>query len=183
MCVDVRHKGDSTETFPNGGSIRRIQADIRTWKPAFRPALVIGFPPCDDLAASGARWWERKGRRSYEDAVALADAGLALAKTAGCPYAFENPVGRLVDAWGPPTMTFDPCDYGDPWTKKTLLWTGNGFHLPGKNPIDPTEGSKMHRMSSTWKDQRSATPPGFARAVFEANVGRFLQPCWEVKHG
>lgn len=42
-----------------------------------------------------------------------------------------------------------------------------------KTPVDPTEGSKMHRLyggkSERTKMMRSITPMGFANAFYEAN--------------
>lgn len=43
--------------------------------------------------------------------------------------------------------------------------------MPKKMPIPATDGSRMHRLPPS-KDRanlRSATPMGFARAVFESN--------------
>jgi len=62
---------------------------------------------------------------------------------------------------------------GDTYTKKTCLWTGGGFKMPEKRSVEPTEGSKMHLMppSENRANLRSATPMGFAQAVFEANRG------------
>jgi hypothetical protein len=84
-------------------------------------------------------------------------------------WALENPVGRLKDYLGKPAMYFHPYEYGDPYTKKTCLW-GN-FNMPEKNVVMPVEGSKLHRLppSPDRKKIRSITPPGFARAFFEAN--------------
>jgi hypothetical protein len=84
-------------------------------------------------------------------------------------WALENPVGRLVHYLGKPVMYFNPCDYGDPYTKKTCLW-GN-FNKPAKTLVKPTEGSKMHRLPpgpDRWK-KRSITPKGFANAFYQAN--------------
>ena len=81
-----------------------------------------------------------------------------------------NPVGKLNTRYlGKPRLIFDPCDYGDPYTKKTCLW-GN-FNIPKKNPVKPTEGSKMHLLppSKYRAALRSVTPLGFAKAFFEAN--------------
>ena len=66
-------------------------------------------------------------------------------------------------------MMFNPSDYGDPYTKKTLLW--GRFSAPAKHPVIATDGSKMHRLPPTpeRKALRSVTPPGFAQAFFEAN--------------
>jgi hypothetical protein len=84
-------------------------------------------------------------------------------------WALENPVGRLVHYLGKPVMSFNPCDYGDPYTKKTLLW--GRFNKPTIHPVEPVKGSMMHRLppSDRRKELRSITPPGFALAFFVAN--------------
>ncbi len=61
-----------------------------------------------------------------------------------------------------------------PTLKKTCLWTGNGFTMPWKDPVQPEEGhSRQHKKlggkSQRTKDIRSATPRGFATAVYEFN--------------
>jgi hypothetical protein len=49
--------------------------------------------------------------------------------------------------------------------------------MPPKCRVEPTEGSKMHLMApgADRANLRSATPPGFARAVFHANAPHTLQ--------
>ena len=37
-------------------------------------------------------------------------------------WALENPLGYLRQFLGKPALTFNPCDYGDNYTKKTDLW-------------------------------------------------------------
>jgi hypothetical protein len=50
------------------------------------------------------------------------------------------------------------------------LCAGSGaWSEPYRLGVLPTEGSKMHRLSSSQAAQRAITPPGFARAFFEAN--------------
>lgn len=131
---------------------------------------ILAAPPCTDLAGSGARWWEGKGEKALVDALATADACLR-AVTIYKPvwWALENPVGRLRRFYGPPRLIFDPCDFGDSYTKKTLLW--GEFNIPERNPVEPTEGSKMHLMppGDERAELRSMTPPGFAGAFFCAN--------------
>ncbi len=137
------------------------------------PHGILAAPPCTEFAVSGARWWKDKDPRLLEEALEIVDACLDIIQ-ASQPrwWALENPVGRLRrlrPGLGDPPLIFDPCDYGDPWTKKTLLW-GN-FHLPARTPVLPSEGSKIHRYPPG-PDRamlRSITPPGFARAFFEAN--------------
>lgn len=106
------------------------------------------------------------------DGLSIVDACLRL--VAVCEpqwWALENPVGKLSRYLGAPRMWFDPCDYGDPYTKRTGLW-GN-FNEPVRNPVPATEGSKMWSRyggsSTATKNARSVTPAGFARAFFEAN--------------
>jgi hypothetical protein len=95
---------------------------------------------------------------------------------------------------------FQPCDFGgylpeddggnpypdiiparDAYTKKTCLWTGNGFVMPAKRPVEPEKFTgknglnfsgpawKLGGKSLRTKNIRSATPRGFAKAVFAAN--------------
>jgi len=132
---------------------------------------ILAAPPCTHFAVSGARWWEGKGDGALLEGLAVVDACIRI--VFACKprwWALENPVGRLVKYLGKPKMMFNPCDYGDPYTKKTCLW--GEFTLPmKKNRVIPVEGSKMHRLPPSpdrWR-LRSETPMGFANAFFEAN--------------
>jgi hypothetical protein len=114
--------------------------------------------------------WQEKGEEALKEALSVADACLRLVFF--CKpifWALENPVGRLSRFYGSPKMYFNPCDFGDPYTKKTGLW--GDFKVPLKAPVRPVEGSKMHRLPQSkerWR-LRSITPAGFAQAFFEAN--------------
>lgn len=131
---------------------------------------ILTAPPCTHFAVSGARWWEGKGKVPLLEGLSISDACLrAVVIYSPVFWCLENPIGRLANYLGKPTVYFNPCDYGDPYTKKTALW-GN-FNIPVKNPVEPIEGSKMHLLppSENRASLRSITPPGFARAFFEAN--------------
>jgi len=136
---------------------------------------ILAAPPCTHFAASGARWWAGKGEAALLDGLAVVDACLrAVAIYRPLWWVLENPVGRLKDYLGPPAYIFDPCEFGDPWTKRTCLWGHFTPPVPlvsvaARNPVAPHLGSKMHRMSSRAKNDRSQTPAGFAQAFFEAN--------------
>ena len=95
-------------------------------------------------------------------------------------WCLENPMGILRQFLGKPVFTFNPCDFGDPYTKKTDLW--GYFNIPKKNPINLTKnqveknksnGRKLPSISeitnSTQASKRAITPPGFAKAFYEAN--------------
>lgn len=136
---------------------------------------ILMAPPCTHFAASGARWWSEKGESAVLDGLAVVDACLrSVAIYQPEWWVLENPVGRLRRWLGPPAWAFDPCDFGDPYTKRTHLWGHFTPPMPlfaatARNPVAPTLGSLIHRMSSSQKNERSATPTGFARAFFEAN--------------
>jgi len=155
-----------------------IQADVRRIKPM--PAtMVFAFPPCTHLASSGARWFRDKGLSALIEGLELVEACRSLCDGIGAPYMIENPVGQLASWWREPDHTFHPVHYAgwspepaaDEYTKKTCLWTGNGFVMPDRKPGEPTLGSLMHRLppSEHRADLRSATPLGFSYAVFHAN--------------
>lgn len=80
-------------------------------------------------------------------------------------------MGRLTQWLGPPTLRFDPCDYGDPYTKATQLWGRFAKPVPLALSVLPEARSRIHWMAPgpDRTAKRSVTPPGFARAFFEAN--------------
>jgi hypothetical protein len=150
--------------------------DVRLMRHLGRPIHgILAAPPCDHFALSGARWWAEKGEQAVLDGLAIVDACLrAVAIYRPEWWALENPVGRLRHFLGRPAFTFNPCDFGDPYTKRTHLWGHFTPPVPlvsaqARRPVEAVLGSKMHRMSGRDKAGRSATPAGFARAFFEAN--------------
>lgn len=131
---------------------------------------ILAAPPCTHLSGSGARWWKGKGDEALIEALSIVDACIRIVHLKTPVFwALENPVGRLTKFLGKPKMYFNPCDFGDPYTKKTCLW-GN-FNIPKKSPVLPVEGSKIHLMPPSVERAtlRSITPPRFAKAFFEAN--------------
>jgi hypothetical protein len=147
-----------------------LPRDVRLEKRVLSQVVhgILAAPPCNHFSMSGARWWAGKGDAALLEGLSIVDACLrAVMVYKPAWWALENPIGRLIDYLGQPVMTFQPCDFGDPYTKQTCLW--GSFRYPIMSPVAPTEGSKMHRMSSTQKEERAVTPAGFARAFFEAN--------------
>ena len=131
---------------------------------------ILAAPPCTTFAGSGARWWKGKGESDLLGGLSVVDACLRVVTLCQPEWwVLENPVGRLRRFLGPPVESFNPCDYGDPYTKRTQLW--GSFVMPVMAPVEATEGSKIH-LYPPGPDRaalRSITPPGFARAFFEAN--------------
>ena len=186
IALDIQHPADHDPLARDGVYCHR--ADLLDWQlpDGWEPVIVMAWPPCTHLAVSGARWFKGKGLNALADSIRLVAAAARICVASGAPYLVENPVSTLATYWRKPDHTFDPCDYAgyldDPapeaYTKKTCLWTGNGFVMPEKKYVLPLLGSKMHLLppSEERANLRSATPHGFARAVFEANhIGQKLE--------
>ena len=198
-CVDIQHPDGETRD----GNIILVGADILTWYPPTDVQFVfgIGFPPCTDLAVSGAKHFSAKAARnpSYRDeAMALVYRCRDIFEALGVPYAIENPVSVISTEWRKPDYSFHPYEYGgyipecdhqhpiwpeyiaprDAYPKKTCLWTGGGFRMPPKHAVEVPDGysqqfKKLGGKSLKTKNIRSATPRGFAIALYLANCGKF----------
>lgn len=167
-CVDIQHEGDKEID-----GIRYIGADVLRFLPPKQTKIVFSFPPCTNLAVSGARWFVEKGLYGLARGIDIVERCAAICEWSESPWMLENPVGVLSSYWRRPDYTFQPWNYGDLESKKTCLWTGGGFIMPEFENILKPEGVK----ESIWKappsadrgDLRSITFPGFAEAVFKAN--------------
>jgi hypothetical protein len=160
MRVDLQHGGDvRLLNFP--GPVHGI----------------LAAPPCRVFCRPSARLWKQWGDAELLDGLSIVDACLRLVALCNPVWwALENPPGRLDRFLGPPRFAFHPCDFGDPWTKHTYLW--GRFTIPQRCPIEPEpmpdhlppgRRDRTSRMSSSHRNQRAETPPGFARAFAEAN--------------
>lgn len=181
VLVDLQHpEGERTE-----GDITYIGADMLDWTPPrwlakSDVAFTAAFPPCDHLAVSGARWFAGKGLGKLAHSVKLFERAAYWCEWFEAPYMIENPVSTISSYWRKPDHTFHPWHFtrffsGDNYTKKTCLWTGNGFVMPDMAVSPELEGiapdNRIHAAppSDDRADFRSATPAGFSRAVFKAN--------------
>ena len=159
--------------------------------------FAMAFPVCTDMAVSGAAHFKRKRERDplfQRKAANYAIWCAELFQALDCPYFIENPVSVLSTLWRKPDYSFHPYEYGgyiepeqaehpkwpdyiapmDAYPKKTCLWTGGYFTMPDKSPVEPETGHsrqhlKLGGKSQKTKNIRSATPRGFAQAVFNAN--------------
>jgi len=183
--VDIQHpEGKSQE-----GNITKWGMDVKEWEKIFfkeysTDSVIFAsfFPPCTDLAVSGARWFKSKEEQNpgtRERAMSLVKWSDECGKRLGCPYFIENPVSVISTEWRTPDFTFHPYYYGgydggeqDGYTKKTCLWTGGNFVMPKEKRIalDPKTKDKIHKMAPSKERQnlRSQTPMGFATAIYES---------------
>lgn len=156
------------------------RAIIHAFRQGAPVAFTAAFPPCDHLAVSGARWFAGKGLGALQESIGLFAVAATLCEELGAPYLIENPVSTISTYWRKPDHTFHPHHYGgwcadDCYTKTTCLWTGNGFVMPPALPLEGAEpDGRIHKAppGPGRKAMRSATPRGFARAVFHAHTQR-----------
>ena len=159
--------------------------------------LVIAFPPCTDLAVSGARHFARKRadgsqQRSIDFFMAFAELD--------CPYAIENPVGIMSGLWRKPDQIIQPWQFGDQAQKSTCLWLnkvpkliptkvvakGEFFEFVSKKG----EKKKMPmwyylalceaKTPAQRRTLRSKTFPGIAKAMAEQWGGSHIQLTLDV---
>src|SRR5690606_21670615 len=124
------------------------------------------------------RWFAGKGLGKLASSIRLFERAAFWCEWFGAPYLIENPVSTISSYWRKPDHTFHPHEFtafepADNYTKKTCLWTGNGFVMPQgqKAPWLGEPDDRIHKAppSAERADFRSATPIGFSRAVFAAN--------------
>ena len=166
--IDTQHDGD----------IIYVKADVLEYLPPRKEyEMVFGFPPCTNLAVSGARWFKDKGLNGLSEGIALVEQCRKIAAWADAPWMIENPVSTLSTYWREPDYTFHPHEYSnysdefDEYTKKTCLWTSDDFVMPDTDGVEKFDDSYIHEMSpgEERSRKRSLTPQGFANAVYEFN--------------
>ena len=198
--VNLSGKG---RQYTIGGDASTWAAPIARIMEVYDVQMLYGFPPCTDLAVSGAGHFKAKAEANPNyraEAMALVYRVRDIGEQYNVPYMIENPVSVISTEWRKPDYMFNPCDYGqylpeddttspypdiiparDAYTKKTCLWTGNGFVMPEARGVEPEKfqdrnglnysgpAFKLGGKSLRTKNIRSATPRGFAKAVFLAN--------------
>lgn len=135
---------------------------------------IIAFPPCTNLAASGARWFEQKrkdGRQQASIDFFMQFANLDI------PYCIENPIGIMSAVWRKPDQIIQPWQFGHGETKSTCLWLHN---LPQLQPTNIVEGreQRIWKMAPS-KDRgklRSKTFSGIAQAMAQQWGDYLLNP-------
>lgn len=195
----ISSKGNSIKVGMWLDPYRKLQQAVEIKTMIGDADIIFGFPECTDLTVAGARHFAKKRRENplfQAEAIELADLVRCVGVSLGCAWAFENPVSVISTQYRPCDFRFDPCDYGgylpfndqhplypeiyparDAYNKKTCIWSGNGFKEPKTKRVEPLEkdnpGWKMcGGKSIRTKNIRSATPRGFAQAVFESNSRR-----------
>ena len=161
FIFDMQHDADSI--YPNvittGGMADTWADDIAEVCEHYDVRMLFGFPPCTDIAISGAKHFQAKADANphyLDEAMALVYLVRDIGERYGVPYMVENPVSVISTQWRKPCHRFDPCDFGgylpaddvslhpfiparDAYRKRTCLWTGNGFVMPASRPVEPVQ--------------------------------------------
>jgi len=156
--------------------------DVRKYHPPLWIYGILAAPPCTQFSLARTR---AKKPRDLREGMELVIACLNIIwecryKNKLAFWCLENPAGYLRQFLGLPVFTFDPCDFGDSYTKKTDLW--GYFKIPKKKPIKLSaiekelcseNKRKLPSISDFTGSKQSAsrgiTPPSFAKTFFEAN--------------
>ena len=126
--------------------------------------LMIGHPPCDHLAVSGARWFKEKQKDGRQQNGI--DFFMRLINAPIEKMAIENPISIMSTKYRKPDQIIQPWQFGHGETKSTCLWLKN---LPLLTPTNIVEGreQRIHKLPPSkdrWKI-RSKTYLGIAEAM------------------
>lgn len=123
--------------------------------------LIIAFPPCTDLAVSGARHFEKKRangtqQKSIEFFMQFVDAN--------CDHiAIENPIGIMSKIYRKPDQIIQPWQFGDKAQKSTCLWLKN---LPKLEPTDIVDKGDFFE----WRDEKTGKLKKQPLWIYEAQL-------------
>ena len=155
------HEVWSCDLLPSERMCGHVQADILTMIDKGRD-LMIAFPPCTDLAVSGARWFKNK----QQDQGKAIEFFMALINAPIDKICVENPIGIMSTKYRKPDQIIQPWMFGHGETKATCLWLKE---LPLLKPTNIVEG----RFGRVWREppsverwkNRSRTYQGIAEAM------------------
>lgn len=147
--------------------------------------MLIAFPPCTDLAVSGAMHFERKQKdgsqqKSIDFFMEFVNAPIE-------KIAVENPIGIMSKLYRKPNQIIQPWQFGDKAQKSTCLWLKNLPLLKPTNIVEKGEfkewidkkGKKKRqplwyyealinsKSNEERRTLRSKTFPGIAKAMAE----------------
>jgi hypothetical protein len=177
VCKAFRDKGHeaySCDILPTSGSMPEwhFQEDVVIAMTRDKWDMIIAFPPCTDLAVSGARWFPEKiadGRQ--QRAIQF----FRLFTTLDCKkVAIENPIGIMSTLYRKPDQIIQPWQFGHKEIKATCLWLYGLPPLITTNIVGPppkdrnkNEWDKVHRASPgpDRAKMRSKTYEGIATAM------------------
>lgn len=121
--------------------------------------MLVAFPPCTDLASSGARWFKGKQADGRQQSSVYFFLQFTPEKIPHIPrIAIENPIGIMSRHYRKPDQIIQPWQFGHGETKATCLWL---YGLPILMPSNIVAG----REQRVWK-----IPPSKNRAALRSKT-------------
>lgn len=153
----------SIDLLPSEKPGKHIQGNVENYL-SLGWDMLIAFPPCIHLAASGARWFKEKQRDGRQiEAIRFF---MALINAPIEKICVENPVGIMSTIYRKPEQIIQPWQFGHGETKRTCLWLKN---LPPLQPTKIVDGRepRVHHMgpSKDRSKERGRTYQGIADAM------------------
>lgn len=181
VCVEFRsqgHEAYSNDIIATSGAFPEyhLQGDVRNYLNQ-EWDLIIAFPPCTDLASSGAAWFEQKRKDGRQQASI--DFFMIFTKLKCKRVVIENPVGIMSNIYRKPDQIIQPYEFGNYYEKRTCLWLKGVPLLQATNTVKPEPRTvyKSGKSMPTWYANawgkpktersriRSKTFPGIAKAM------------------
>lgn len=168
------HDAMSCDILPADVPGPHYQGDVRDLLQTNHWDLMIAFPPCTYLAASGMHWTTRGFRDPQLTEDALSFVQLLLDAPID-KIALENPVGCISRRIRKPDQYIHPWQFGCPHSKKTCLWLKNLPVLKHTNVLPLPESGRWENQTKSGQNKlgpsddrwkiRSMTYQGIADAM------------------
>jgi len=140
LCADTGSDSWPYQGDPNYEVIR-IGSDIgvENYHPDRPIHGIIANPVCTEFSAARRGNFFGGGEREPGNPEAgmelVRECFRVIEETFPAWWVVENPAtGRLADFLGPPQHSYQPWQYGSPWTKRTGLW--GRFNMPSESYSD-----------------------------------------------
>lgn len=138
-----------------------IQDDVRKHLKGWD--MIIAHPPCTYLSKAGAPQIVKDPER-IEKGFQAKEFFMEIMKADCAKICIENPTPMKRFGLPEPDCIIEPWEFGEPYTKRTLLWLKN---LPPLLPTEIVLNTRSWTKIKRTAKQRSKTFPGIAKAMAE----------------
>ena len=161
--LDRGHDAMSCDLLPTDMPGPHAQGDVvpllqETWD------MIIAFPPCTDLAVSGAKWFAEK--RADGRQQSSIDFFMLFARAGAEKICIENPIGIMSTVWRKPDQVVHPWQFGHMEQKSTCLWLKNLPQLVGAENVK----DKMMKLPKNQRERLHYLPPTSDRAKLRSKT-------------
>lgn len=126
--------------------------------------MIIAFPPCTDLACSGAAWFKEKRLDGRQQASI--DFFMEFTKVDCAKIAIENPIGIMSTNYKKPDQIIQPWMFGHKEQKSTCLWLKGLPKLVETNNVY----KEMMELPKSVRERLHYLPPSKDRASIRSKT-------------